>query len=96
MFANNPAGWGFALAGVGVKAENIRIISVGTGFRDFSLDKKPAEPEYKGFWSKTKDYFGSWKDYMLEVTQVKDTSAPKSGMASWLSAEIVGKSVFDL
>lgn len=40
VFANNPAGWGFALAAVNIKAENIRIVSVGTGFRDYTLDKK--------------------------------------------------------
>lgn len=71
VFANNPAGWGFALAAVNVKAENIRLVSVGTGFRDYSLDKKPEEPEFQSFWSKTKGYFSSAyenaKDYVLEV-----------------------------
>lgn len=31
VFCNNPAGWGFVLAGTKVKGENVRIVSVGTG-----------------------------------------------------------------
>lgn len=35
LFANNPAGWGLALAALKVKAENIRLLSVGTGYPKF-------------------------------------------------------------
>ena len=55
------------MAAVNIKAENIRVVSVGTGFRDYSLDKKPEVDEFPSFWDKTKNYFGGWKDYMLEV-----------------------------
>jgi patatin-like phospholipase/acyl hydrolase len=30
-YANNPAGIGFALAALKVKAENIKLLSIGTG-----------------------------------------------------------------
>jgi patatin-like phospholipase/acyl hydrolase len=38
-YANNPAGIGFALAALKVKAENIKLLSVGTG---------QVDPNYKG------------------------------------------------
>ncbi|CDW83966.1 patatin [Stylonychia lemnae] len=94
VFANNPAGWGFALAATTVKAENIRVLSIGTGFRDFSLDQKAeADPS---FWEKSKGTLKGWKDSLLQTLQVKDTQGDKKGVASWLSAELLGKSVFDV
>lgn len=73
VFANNPAGWGFALAALHVKAENVRVISVGTGYLDYELKAQvEAEEEsekgwFSKMWNKTKGYFGSMKDYLLEV-----------------------------
>jgi len=90
VFANNPAGWGFALASTLVKAENIRVISVGTGIRDFSLDGR------KDGSIDCDHYEKSWKDSIFELLQINDTHEEKLGVASWLSAELIGKSVFEI
>jgi hypothetical protein len=78
------------------------VVSVGTGYLDYDL-KAQAEAEesakdgwFKKSWKKTKNYFGSWKDYLLEVAQVSDTAGDKSGAASWLSGQIVAKLIFDV
>lgn len=43
VFANNPAGWGLALSSLKVKAENIRLLSVGTGYPKLRDSKKKYE-----------------------------------------------------
>lgn len=74
IFANNPAGLGFALSALNVKAENIRVISIGTGYKDYNLEEEDESSGiFSSIWKKTKKYFGSWKDYLLEVAQLKDT-----------------------
>eukprot|EP00347_Sterkiella_histriomuscorum_P019897 403339893 len=47
VFANNPAGWGLALAAQKIKAENIRMLSVGTGYPKLKQKKLSWEEQEK-------------------------------------------------
>lgn len=62
-YANNPAGLGFALTAIKIKAENIKLISIGTGEVDKSLKppvddkkKKDEKKKKKGMMSRMFDY----------------------------------------
>eukprot|EP00347_Sterkiella_histriomuscorum_P020703 403336801 len=96
VFANNPSGWGFALSALNVKAENIRLISVGTGYRDYDLKDEEDGGFFKDIWNKTKNYFNGMKDTALQWAHWSDSDGKKSGFSSWLSVEIVGKAIFDV
>ncbi|CDW89786.1 patatin [Stylonychia lemnae] len=94
LFANNPAGWGFALAALKVKAENVRVISVGTGAKDYDYEEQQKDDD-PNFWEKTKDFFNGLKDSLLRKIHVKDSSE-KSGALSWANLEIISSAIFDV
>jgi hypothetical protein len=51
---------------------------------------------FQKVWKKSKDFLNKKMNKVLEVVQIKDTPGPKEGIASWLSAEIFGRFVFQV
>ncbi|CDW82903.1 patatin [Stylonychia lemnae] len=88
VYANNPAGIGFAYAAMKVKSENVRVISIGTGYEDINMESK------QGVVDKLKVYLETkiGKKFKILDNNIEN----KHSILDWYSGELLFNVIFDV
>ena len=104
VYANDPKYWALSLAILKTKIENIRIVSLGTGFKESNREDDNFvaaffEPEKDaGFlqklWATTKSTLLGFFDSKAKL--LDDPGTEKEGLRDWMNAELLSHLAFDI